>query len=71
MSVSKSSISKSIACGVSTIALSLGLAGPGLANPLLPGLTNLNFTQHDHLAKVLLRLLWLVRLDRWQWPHLH
>ena len=45
MSVSKSSISKSIACGVSTIALSLGLASPGLANPLLPGLTNLNFTQ--------------------------
>jgi hypothetical protein len=44
MSVSKSSISKSIAYGVSTIALSLGLAGPGLADPLLPGLTNLNFT---------------------------
>jgi hypothetical protein len=45
MSISRSSVSKSIACGVSTIALSLGLASPGLANPLLPGLTNLNFTQ--------------------------
>jgi hypothetical protein len=45
MSISTSSIRKSIACGVSTIALSLGLASPGLANPVLPGLTNLNFTQ--------------------------
>ena len=51
MSVSKSSISKSIACGVSTIALSLGLAGPGLADPLLPGLTNLNFTNMTNSPK--------------------
>jgi hypothetical protein len=45
MSMRMSSISKALACGVSTIALSLGLASPGLADPLLPGLTNLNFTQ--------------------------
>jgi hypothetical protein len=45
MSISKNGIGKSIACGVSAIALSLGLASPGLADPLLPGLTNLNFTQ--------------------------
>jgi hypothetical protein len=51
MSISVSSIGKSIACGVSTIALSLGLASPGLANPVLPGLTNLNFTQLTHTPK--------------------
>ena len=37
MSVSKSSISKSIACGVSTIALSLGLASPGFCKSATPG----------------------------------
>ena len=51
MSISMSSIGKSIACGVSTIALSLGLAGPGHANPVLPGLTNLNFTQLTQTPK--------------------
>ena len=45
MSIRVSGISKSIAYGVSTIALSLGLASPGLSDPVLPGLTNLNFTQ--------------------------
>lgn len=45
MSISKNGLGKSIACGVSAIALSLALASPGLADPLLPGLTNLNFTQ--------------------------
>ncbi len=39
------SLRKSLACGVSTIALSLGLASPGLANPVLPNLSNQNFTQ--------------------------
>ncbi len=45
MSLGMSGMRTSLVCGVSTVALSLGFASPILADPLLPGLTNFNFTQ--------------------------
>ena len=52
MSCSRSSIGKSLACGVSALALSLGFAtSPSVADPYLPGLNNLNFTNMSSSPK--------------------